>query len=201
MRSNWIIILVLYSLKNQSQCWNSSTVPRPNLNVQRKAKSRKPLSCCSLPSGPRCFSLQPCSRNKWKIPVLPPSSRTATGKGQSAGRSVLGHGAGSWERPQNSAAPAWCGGTRSLLERQGGGTRYSGQQARCILPHGLGGDRSSQGMLGFPSWGQKRLFILFSVDFRLSHTHFIYRNCFKPLTWATLLIWVKGNKNLASWQL
>lgn len=149
--------MVLYSLKNQSQCWNSSTVLGPNLNVQRKAKSGKPLSCCSLPSGPRSFSLKPCSRNKWRIPVLPPLSRTATGKGQSSGHNVLGRVAGRLGMATELCSITWCGATGSLLDRQGGVTRYSGQHARCILPHGLWGVKTSQGMLGFPSWGARKI--------------------------------------------
>lgn len=93
MRSNRIIIMVLSGLKNQSQCWKGLTVPSPNSNVQRKAKCAKPPSCCSPPLWSMVLftPLKPRSRSRRRIPVRPPSSSKATGKGQSPGHGMPAH--------------------------------------------------------------------------------------------------------------
>lgn len=69
-----------------------------------------------------------------------------------------------------------------------------GSQHGGSCPMGCAGTGQAKECSASTPWGEERLLILFSLDFRLNLTHFIYRNCFKPLTRATLLIWVKERR-------
>lgn len=115
--------------------------------------------------------------------MVPPSSSKTTGKRQSPGNGhkTLQHQCDSREpgAPQRAGIKAlhtwgsWHGGS---------------------CPMGCAGTGQAKECLASTPWGEERLFILFSLDFRLNLTHFIYRNCFNPLTRATLLIWVKQRR-------
>lgn len=197
MRSNRIIIMVLSGLKNQSQCWKGLTVPSPNSNVQRKAKCAKPSSCCSPPLWSMVLftPLKPWSRNRRRIPVRPPSSSKATGKGQSPG-----HGMPARRARRLGTATKPC--STSVMQRNREPRGESGWGHPVLgaagavdpAPRAVWGTGQAKECLASLPGGEERLFILFSVDFRQSLTHFIYRNCFEPLTWATLLLWVKETR-------
>lgn len=101
-----------------------------------------------------------------------PSSSKATGKGTKCDARI--------------AEAAWTAEMRVPSTWVG---RYGGS---CSM--GCVGTGQAKECLASPPWGQERLFILFSEDFRLRLTHFICRNSFKPLTWAELLIWVKETR-------
>lgn len=101
-------------------------------------------------------------------------------------------GPAGWKWPQDPAAPArepgapWRAGMKAL---DTWGSQHDGS-----CPMGCAGTGQAKECSASAPWGEERLFILFSLDFRLNLTHFIYRNCFKPLTRATLLIWVKERR-------
>lgn len=148
--------------------------------------------CPAAPSPLLLWSLvlKSQSRNKCRIPVVPPSSSKTTGKRQSPGRGV-------WEWPQDPAAAAAAAGCQGARSPTGAGMQALdtwGSRHGASCPMGCAGPGQAMECLDSTPWGEERLFILFSLDFRLNLTHFIYRNCFNPLTRATLLIWVKKRR-------
>lgn len=76
--------MVLSDLENQSHCWKGLTVSSPDWNMQNKESvvTSVLLLLWSL--------VKSQSRNKWRIPVVPPSSSKTTGKSQSPGHRCLG---------------------------------------------------------------------------------------------------------------
>jgi len=164
------------------------TVPSPNFNVQRTATCGKLLS--PVVRGP--LHSEPQSRDRQRIPVLPSQQSNGEGaaQGQSPGRCVLTHRAGQLGMAQNPAAPARRRGARSHAESRAEGTRHSG--GSC--PTGCAGTGQAKECLASPPGGGERLFIPFSVDFRLSLAPFIYKKRFESLTRARLLIWVKETR-------
>lgn len=112
--------------------------------------------CPAAPSPLLLWSLfKSQSRNKWRIPVVPPSSSKTTRKRQSPGQRCLGMATGlcSSSRSSSIVVP----GKQEPQESWDEGTRHLGQPAPCILPHGLCRDRASQGMLGFCSLGGRKV--------------------------------------------
>lgn len=154
-----------------------------------------------LPSGPWSSLLKPWSRSRQRIPVVPSQQSNREEKGQSPGRSVPAHRAGGWEWPQNPAAPAWRRGTRSCTASWDEGAWCSGQQAWSILPHGLCGDTSSQGMLGFSSLGGRKIVHIIFCRLQAKSCSFYLQNPFQVIDLSKTTRMGKGNKALASWQL
>ena len=196
--------MVLSGLKNQSQYQKGLTVPSPNLNTQRKAKCGKPLSCCSPPLQSMVLftPLKPQSRNRERIPVLPPSSSKATGKGQRRGRAldtVCRHTElGGWEWPQNlqhqcdagEPGAAWRAGMRAP------GTRGSGHGGSC--PTGCAGTGQAKECLASPPRGGRKIVHIIFCRLQAKSYSFYLRKLFQAIDLSNTTHMGKGNKNLAS---
>lgn len=105
-------------------------------------------------------------------------------------------GALSWEWPQNPAAPAGCGGTRSRAESGDEGSRGSGHGGS--RPMGCARTGQSQRMLGFSSWGGRKIVHIIFCRLRAKSQSFYLQKLFQAIDLSSTTHTGKGNKNLAS---
>lgn len=76
------------------------------------------------------------------------------------------------------------------------GTRGSGRSGSC--PTGCVGDRSSQGMLGFSSWGGRKIVHIIFCRLQAKSYSFYLQKLFRAIDLSNTTLMGKGNKNLAS---
>lgn len=145
MRSNGIIVMVVSSLENQSQCWKGLTVSSPDWNMPRKVS----LVTFVLLLPPLCSSgLQSgiSGGSQW----FPTHPAKQLGRDRALGP-------GGWKWPQDPAAPArepgapWIAGMKAL---DTWGSQHDGS---CLM--GCAGTGQAKECSASAPWGEERLFI------------------------------------------